>query len=327
MIKQYKIDLIYTVFFLFSIKKTTLTTLVLFFCLEGFSTPIAKAICFDFSVEKPISAVSVGAGDCKLMEEKINGITQVTYAYDAYNRLILKKNILSSESEAYAYDSQGFLIEINNNSNNGFNIKYEYTKGLLVKKTYKSIRIAVPKVTTYFYNTTNELIKMSEKYLSETITEFSNGKAIRITNPFINFELNDKGLVIKSSSISSLETFNLYTYNSNDMLLKQETYERPGKKVIQNQFEISDVKRTKMGSEFVDTYQGIPYYKNPFGDDKFYINKITKYMINPESNTPVKVFENQINHGLDSKGNIISMIAENDSSTATISYVYSGCSK
>lgn len=313
-------------FYFLKMKKITLSIAITLISLNSFSKPVSgiwlkeNADIFENERETVV-------GDCKLMEEKVNGVTQVTYAYDSENRLVLKKNLLLNHVESYSYDNQGFLIEISNSSDIGFNIKYEYENGLLVKKTHKINRIAIPNVTTYFYNASNELIKMSEKYISETITEFRNGKAINRTNPFINFELNEKGLITKSSSISGTETFNLYTYDSNDMLLKQEVYEKPGKKVMQDQFEISNVKRTKVGSEFVDSYKGMPYFKNPLGDDKFYINKTTKYTINADTNTAVKVFENQINHSIDTKGNMVSAINESDPSAAITSYVYSGCNK
>lgn len=169
-------------------------------------------------------------GKCRLMEEQENGVTEIFYKYDSLDRLIEKKFVKFDYSETYQYDENGYLTEISNNSPNPCIISYQYQNGLLISKSQKYRRLSSPKTTTYEYNSAKELIRMSEEYLSNvTETEFKKGIAVKISNPYIQYDLNTRGLVIKSMSVTGPATINTYKYDSNDMLLLNEVYSGPNK--------------------------------------------------------------------------------------------------
>ncbi|MCP9766825.1 hypothetical protein EGI22_02820 [Lacihabitans sp. LS3-19] len=266
-------------------------------------------------------------GDCKLMEEQENGVTEIIYRYDAMNRLIEKKYVKFDYKETYKYDDNGYLIEIANNSPNPFIIEYKYENGLLISKSQKYRRLSTPKTVTYEYNNVNELIRMSEEYMSNiTITEFIKGIAVKISNPHIQYDLNKHGLVIKSMCTSGPATINTYSYDSNDMLLLNEIYSAPNKKIMYKEYESSKIKKTNLGDEFVENYKGFPVYKDPFGDKGYYLSRVSNYNTNSKTGQIEKSYEKKLNLSTDGTGKIMALTPQTPSEPSRV-FIYSGCSK
>jgi hypothetical protein len=271
-------------------------------------------------VEKLTTRHSFNA-NCKLIEEQVNGITEIKYEYDSLNRLTAKLYVRLKFAETFKYDQAGFLIETINDSPNAFNISYKYKNGLLISKSKKYNSLSLPVVETYEYNAKNELIKKTETYISTgTITEFDKGKAIKMTNPHINYELNNNGLVVKSMAINGLNTINTYQYDDNDMLVLNEVFEKTNKKLMYTAYQNSKIKKTKMGDDLIENHKGIPAYKNPYGDNSFYVSSITNYSTNTKTGLPEKVYEKNATQTFDNTGKIL-----NDNSGQSVVYVYAGC--
>ena len=264
--------------------------------------------------------------DCRLMEEQVHGKTEIKYEYDGLNRLIEKKYLRLKYVEEYKYDANGYLIAIRNDSPNGFTIEFKYENGYLVSKTKRIKSLSMPIVSTYRYNASNELSSIAETYISTTTTEFKNGKAIKMTHPFIKYELDKNGLVTKSTSISDLKTTNIYKYDASHMLLVHEIYAEPGKKLMYKEFENSKIVKSKMGDEFVGSYKGFPTYINPFGESTFYPLRISIFSTNAKNGLLEKVYEKKTEHAVDGTGKLLSEWLDNSTGEASsIIYLYSGC--
>jgi YD repeat-containing protein len=264
--------------------------------------------------------------NCRLIEERESGITVVKYTYDSLNRLIEKKYVALNYSEKYAYNNAGFLIEISNTSENPYITKYTYQSGLLVSKIQEYRRASSPNSTTYEYNNQNELIKTTESYLSiQTITQYANGKAITISHPHINYELNSRGLIVKTSSLSGPKTINIYKYNKNNILILLETFEEPGKKIMYTEYEISTVKKSNLGDGFIETFSGFPIYKNPFGEKNYLQSRVANFLINNKNGLFQKVYENKTSRTLDVNGNVSMAISNESNLNPQIVYIYEGC--
>jgi YD repeat-containing protein len=266
------------------------------------------------------------SNNCKLIEERESGITVVKYTYDTLNRLIEKKYLTLNYSEKYSYNNAGFLIEISNTSENPYITKYTYQTGLLVSKIQQYRRASSPNSTTYEYNNQNELIKTTESYLStQTITQYANGKAITISHPHINYELNGRGLIVKSSSLSGPKTINIYKYNKNDILILLETFGEPGKRIMYTEYEISTVKKSNLGDGFIETFSGFPTYKNPFGDKNYFQSRVANFSVNNKNGLFQKVYENKTSRTLDGNGNVSMAISEESNLSPQTEYIYEGC--
>jgi hypothetical protein len=265
--------------------------------------------------------------NCKLIEEQENGITIIKYEYDTLNRLTEKKYLKLNYIEKYSYDNDGFLIEINNTSENAFITKYTYQNGKLVTKIQQYKRISSPNITHYEYNNLNELIKTIESYLStETVTQYANGKATSISNPNIKYDLNSLGLVIKASCLNGPKTINVYKYNKNDVLLLKETYSEPNKITMYTEYEISIFQKANLGDEFVETYKGFPKYTHAFGENNYYKSRTTNFTTNNKNGLLQKVFEDRTILSVNADGNLTMLSSELDNSIPQRAFIYSGCS-
>ena len=272
-----------------------------------------------------LSQVKPVIGDCRLIEEQVNGVTEIKYIYDTLNRLTEKKFLKLKYSEIYKYDSEGLLIKITNNDFNGYTIDFEYNNGLLVSKTKRINSLSIPIINTYEYNASKELVKMTETYFSTTVTEFSNGKAIKMTNPHISYQLNIKGLITSASSISGNSTVSTFKYDKNDMLVLHEIFSEPNKKIMFNEYINSNVKKSKMGSEFVDAYKGFPIFKNPMGESTYYTSSVSNYSTNTSTGLLEKVHEIKTIQTVNTSGLVMSELATINANTPATVYIYSGC--
>ncbi|MBK6977818.1 MAG: hypothetical protein IPH28_12540 [Cytophagaceae bacterium] len=267
---------------------------------------------------------SVLAG-CKLTAEQINGQTEISYEYDNQDRLTVKNFVKLNYKEVFNYDTDGYLVKITNNSSNPFSIDFVYQNNRLVSKTITHHYISTPQKFTYEYNEAGQLVKMKEEMLTTTVTEFINGKAVKITNPFILYELNNFGLVTKAKSTGGTQTENTYKYDKNNMLVLHEIFSEPGKKIMYSEYKISKIKKSNLGDEFVNTFKGFPQYVDPFGEKTFYVNGITKYSTNSGTGMMVKAFSSDNTLTIDNTGKVLNSINTNDVSSPVRVYLYSGC--
>jgi hypothetical protein len=262
--------------------------------------------------------------NCKLMEEQIDGKTEIKYIYDAKERLVEKRYERLKYSETFSYDENGFLSRIADNSTNPFTIDYKYENGLLISRTKQFRRLSDASISTYTYNSSKELIKMTESYMGNiTTTDFVNKKAVKITNKYIYYELNARGLVVAAYPLTGPKTVNNYKYDQNDMLVLHEIYADLQNKILQNDYKNSKIKRNNLGAAFVDNYKGFPNYKNPFGEQTFFVERITNYTT--KNNTLQKVHEEVVDYGVDATGKIMRQGPMVNSKTPTSVFIYAGC--
>ncbi len=263
--------------------------------------------------------------NCKLMAEQINGVVEISYEYDSQGRLSAKKYLRLKYEEKFYYDIDGFLIKIENTSENPFTTFFEYTNGKLTTKTLTFRRFSDPIKYTYEYDSDGILIKMTEINITVTTTEFANGKAVKVTNPFIEYTLNVNGLVIKSRSKFGPQTENFYKYDKNDMLVLHEIYSEPGKKIMYNEYRNTRILRGNLGSDFIETYKGIPVYKDPFGAKTYHVAGMTNYTSNFQTGNLEKSYQTETSHTIDNSGKVVNMLSTNDISSPVRVFVYSEC--
>lgn len=264
-------------------------------------------------------------GGCKLTAEIVGGQIEISYEYDSLDRLTVKNFIKQNYKEVYTYDKDGFLVKITNNSENPYTIDFVYNNNLLVLKTITHIYVSTPQVFKYEYNEAGELIKMSETLMTTTVTEFLNGKVVKISNPFITYELNDLGLVIKSKSIAGTQTENIYKYDKNHMLSVQEIYSEPGKKIMYTEYKNTKIKKSNLGDEFINTYKGLPKFSDPYGDKSYYVSGMSHFSANVETGQFEKSFSTENSLTIDTSGRLVNSLNLNNISSPVREYVYSGC--
>lgn len=264
-------------------------------------------------------------GGCLLTAEVVSGKVEISYEYDSLNRLAVKNYLTQNYKDIYSYDKDGFLVKITNLSDNPYTIDFVYKDNLLVLKTITHLFISNPQYFKYEYNEAGELIKITETLLTSTVTEFSNGKAIKITNPFIVYELNELGLVIKSKSIGGTQTENLYKYDKNHMLTTHEIYSEPGKKIMYTEYKNTKIKKANLGDEFINNYKGFPKFVDPFGDKSYYVSGLAYYSANMASGLFEKTYSTESSLTVDTSGKLVNSLNINNIASPIREYIYSNC--
>lgn len=262
---------------------------------------------------------------CRLMEEKVNGQPAVRYEYDNGGRLISKLFVKQNYAEKYKYDDNGNLIEINSDVEpNAYLTTYTYEKGLLTSVIKKDKKRPIERVYRYGYNSAGELTTMTEYNADKeiAITQFKDGKVIKITDNFINYTTNERGLITKSTSRIVESPVNVYTYNEDDLLILKELYSEKGKLIMYTEYSYSPVKKAALNPIVsVANNPVLTLYKNPFGEDSRLLTGVTHYNTDFKVNRIVKVSEIKMEKAVDNTGKLLSEKSQNEERT----YVYANC--
>jgi YD repeat-containing protein len=258
--------------------------------------------------------------DCRLIEEKINGITSALYSYDSIGRLVQQKNLQEGFSIDYKYNAEGYLVSTIDNSPIGYKVDYFYANGLLVKSIKTYFSESTPLITEYAYNSNGELNQIKETLYSTTITTFRNKVAVKIVNDYKKFLVGPSGLILEI--LSNTGNSIIYTYDKNEQLIIQETLDQNKISNSKKQYFYSPIKKTEIVPSL---FKGFPSYKNPLGSQTHLVEKIVNYSEYQSNKTLIKSLEEDRSFKTDIQGKLISEEITIGTLSKTKHYVYQHC--